>query len=361
MNSSVSFEPNWSSPPGRTISDVLKERSITIAQFSKLTSLSISRSKNLLLGVQPLSRDVAQKLELIVGGSVNFWMQRETQYREDLKRSQNIIAEKSEWISKFPLQDMRKFGWINSSRSLKDKESSLLSFFGVKSIDHWYKLYHDLNMEVSFRTSSTFDSVPESVIAWIRQCEIESESLNCAPWDSLKFSQVLDVIRPLTREKDPCVFLPQVQSLLAQCGVALIVNPLPKRCYASGATYFQTSEKALMLLSFRHMSDDHFWFTFFHEAGHLLLHENTRIFLESKNNSDITEEHEANLFSENYLIPENFKSELNSFNAKDWKKIIRFAKKIGISPGIVVGQLQHSNIVRYDQLNKLKTRYKWNK
>ncbi|MFX9089566.1 ImmA/IrrE family metallo-endopeptidase, partial [Acinetobacter baumannii] len=35
-----------------------------------------------------------------------------------------------------------------------------------------------------------------------------------------------------------------------------------------------TPEKAMVLLSFRHLSDDHFWFTLFHEFAHLLLHNN---------------------------------------------------------------------------------------
>ncbi len=359
MNSNLSFEPDWSSPPGHTIQDVLIEKNISIAEFRQLAKLSTKSAKGLLGGVKPLTNEIAQKLEQVIGGSTTFWINREAQYRDDILRSQNMILEKREWISKFPLQDMCKFGWIKSSRTLKEKEASLLSFFSAKSIDHWYKLYHDLNMEVSFRTSSSFDSVPESIISWIRQGEIEGDKLQCASWNPDLFRQALDNIRPLTREKDPSIFLSQVQNQLAQCGVAFIVNPLPKRCHASGATYFPTPDKALMLLSFRYLSDDHFWFTFFHEAGHLLLHSKSRLFLETKNPSTAAEEHEANLFSANLLVPNEYQSEMKSFTAKDWKKIIRFAKKIGIAPGIVVGQLQYSKLVGFDQLNKLKTRFKW--
>jgi len=115
-----------------------------------------------------------------------------------------------------------------------------------------------------------------------------------------------------------------------------------------------------MILSFRHLTDDHFWFSLFHEAGHLILHEDDGLFLELKNSADKDKEEEANLFAQNILIPETERDEFLSLNEKSWKKIVRFSKKIGVSTGIVVGQLQHAKRVDHGKLEKLKTRYKWN-
>jgi Zn-dependent peptidase ImmA (M78 family) len=105
------------------------------------------------------------------------------------------------------------------------------------------------------------------------------------------------------------------------------------------------------------LSDDHFWFTFFHEAGHLLLHGENGFFLEGIESSTTAEE-EANEFAAQILIPPEFQDELAQLRAKIYE-VSRFARRLGVSPGIVVGQLQHLRKIRHNQLNGLKRRYTW--
>ena len=66
----------------------------------------------------------------------------------------------------------------------------------------------------------------------------------------------------------------------------------------------------MILLSFRYLSDDHFWFTFFHEAGHLVLHGDRCIFLEGDDTLNTEEEAEANAFAANILIPPEYQAEM---------------------------------------------------
>ena len=113
-----------------------------------------------------------------------------------------------------------------------------------------------------------------------------------------------------------------------------------------------------MLLSFRYLSDDHFWFTFFHEAGHLLLHGKNALFLEGDNIASTKEEQEANEFAAGILIPTEFQAALLSLPV-DGRDVIKFARLVGVSPGIVVGQLQHLGRIKPNQLNSLKRRYSW--
>ena len=115
----------------------------------------------------------------------------------------------------------------------------------------------------------------------------------------------------------------------------------------------------MILLSFRYLSDDQFWFTFFHEAGHLLLHNNKALFLED--GSDVTrdEENEANVFAENILVPPAMRSELATMPLTK-QDIMRAAVRLGVARGIVVGQLQHMKRIKPSQFNYLKRRYNWN-
>src|SRR4029077_16981261 len=133
-----------------------------------------------------------------------------------------------------------------------------------------------------FKTSPTFESDPGAVAAWLRQGEIEASEISCEKWDRDRFRHELSAIRKLTREKNPCVFLPELIQRCSACGVAVVVLRAPTKCRASGASRFLSTGTALMMLSFRYLSDDHFWFAFFHEAGHLLLHSDNSIFLEGE-------------------------------------------------------------------------------
>ncbi len=212
---------------------------------------------------------------------------------------------------------------------------------------------------LAFRKSQTYQTKPASVATWIRQGEIIAESINCQLWNPKKINLIINRLRLLTREKDPSVFVPLITEYLAEVGVAFVIERTPSGCPVSGAVKFLLPEKALLMLSFRYLSDDHFWFSLFHELGHLVLHSERNIFIEDETQGIIPEEEEeANKFSENILIPEEYKQELFSLNLQPLE-IMKFARKIGVSPGIVVGQLQHFGIIPINHFNKIKHHYGW--
>lgn len=361
MTSESTFQPNWASPPGDTISDILFEKNISLKEFSNKMGFTTTYTKKIINGNISITYKIAENLESILGASKTFWINRESQYREDIVRAEQNVLEQKEWLSELPLSDMRKFGWAPtlSNSKFEDKLNSCFNFFNVSSVKEWHEIYHDLLYATSFKISSSFDSKAESIITWLRQGEIDSQSSNCSNWNKELFKKSLLEIRPLTRQKDPQIFIPKIKELFSRCGVALAIVPTPTKCTTSGATYFTSNNKALLLLSFRHLSDDHFWFSLYHEAGHILLHKNTSIFLEGIEKSTSKEEKEANDFAAKILIPEEHQPQLMTLNANKWRDIVRFAKLVGVSSGIVVGQLQHLGLIRHNQLNKLKTRFKW--
>lgn len=112
------------------------------------------------------------------------------------------------------------------------------------------------------------------------------------------------------------------------------------------------------MLSWRYRTDDQFWFTFFHEAGHLILHGPDALFLEDGADVAGSEEDEANAFAANVLVPPEHQAALTTAS-RSARAIILLSKELGVSPGIVVGQLQHSGRVRRDHLNGLKRIYDW--
>lgn len=357
MSESV-FTPDWLSAPGGTLLDVIEERGMSSKELASLLSISLDRTEKLLAGKESITRDVAKLIAERVGGSEKFWLSREGNYRSNISRLQSAgsIDAAQAWLDELPWQDMQKFGWIPPERNTEDNVSNCLNYFSVKDVTEWRQKYSQFLSLVSFRTSFAHKSEPGSVIAWLRYGEMVSDKISCERWNAAKFERALINARRLTRKRDPSSFIPELREICAQNGVALVVAKGPNGCRASGATRFLNGQKAMILLSFRHMTDDHFWFTFFHEAGHLLLHGEKAVFLEDDSDASLKEEHEANLFAQNLLIPPEARSEFLSLKANK-ASVMKFAIKIGISRGIVVGQLQHQRVLKQNQLNFLKRRY----
>ncbi len=355
MTINQDFQPDWASASGDTISDILEEQDLSVMEFAQRIGHPLESANDLLQGQAAITIAIARQLERVLGGSVEFWMSRDFQYREDISR---LYVEDEDWLKELPIGDMIKFGWLKPVPHPSKELSSCLQFFNVPSIQVWHNKYAEVLDTAIFRTSSIYDSRPASVAAWLRQGEIEGEAIDCEPWDAKKFENTLSKIRSLTRIKNPRTFVPKLQSLCATCGVAVVVVRAPNGCRASGATRFTSEDKALLLLSFRYLTDDHFWFTFFHEAGHLLLHGKNRLFLEIEDSDSTFEEREANEFAALTIVPLEFQPSMLSLSV-DSKEVIRFAGLVGISPGIIVGQLQHNKRIRHNQLNRLKRRYRW--
>ena len=356
MTASRQFQPNWLSAPGETILDIIHERDWTTRELAGILGQSQEQITFLLEGRASITLGLAQKLADVLGGNAGFWIARDGQYRDDAAR---ISAEGKRWLSEFPVKEMIRFGWIQPPKPTEEVRACL-QFFGMGSIPAWRAAYSDLLNQVRFRTTQRFDSKPGSVVAWLRAGELKAGAIRCQPWNKDGFVAALGKARELTCEKDPGKFLPELTELCAASGVGLAIVRSLQGCRASGATRFLSPERAMLLLSFRYLADDQFWFSFFHEAGHLILHGPDSTFLEGLDLQASREETEANKFAERALIRDEFRAEFEALRP-DIKQIIRFARKAGIAPGIVVGQLQHYKVVGPHQLNLLKRRYEWAK
>jgi plasmid maintenance system antidote protein VapI len=350
------FQPNWASAPGDTIQDILIERNISLEEFAKKIHYSKEDISDLLEGRTSVTIGTARNLHTTLGGSVEFWISRDYQYKKNITKYNKT---EEQWFKELPYDDMVKLGWIHSCSDTHEKINECYDFFNVDNINQWDLKYNNIIQKVAFKRTKLLESRPASVAAWIRKGEIEAEKIECYPWNKDAFKNSMYDFRLLVNTKDPSKFIPELKNKCLQCGVALVVLRTPRGCPVSGATKFLSSTKAIILLSFRFLTDDHFWFSFFHEAAHLLLHTNEKIFLEADEIPSLEiEEDEANKFAENVLIPPEYKNELYNLQLEP-HEIMRFAKRINSSPGVIVGQLQHYEIIPHNRYNFLKRRYRW--
>lgn len=360
MNVAHAFEPDWASPPGATALDLLEERGCTVSDFARAVKRSTQEVSRLLYGEERLTAPWAEQLASTLGASPDFWLRREEQYRREVERLwQASDAEAANaWLGELPLDDMVRYQWLPKGSTKAESVGNALAFFGVPSVDSWRRHYSIALESAAYRTSAAFEIKPGAEAAWLRRGELSARELDCAAWNPERFYAMLPRLRSLTREPDPQAFLPELVELCRECGVAVVTERAPSGCRASGATKFLSPKKALMLLSFRYLSDDQFWFTVFHEAGHLLLHSQDGLFLEGIETANPTAESEADQFARLHLFTETGLNELRSLPLNHFA-IARFAKRLGVATGLLVGQLQEMGRVPYRHFNYLKARYVW--
>ncbi len=363
MRTEAAFSPMWAVPPGQTISDLLTAKHMSSEQLAQSMRLSTDDLDGLLVGNNALTAEVACRLEDIFGVTAAFWLRREEQYREQLAQLHRPVDpadhQHKAWLKSLPLKDMCALGWLEAADNASGKLLKCLEFFNVPNLNAWNRIYGRVNDAVAFRTTKVYMESGPATAAWLRQGEIQSDRIACRDWNPRLFEQQLAKIRALTLVPQPSEFIPKLQRLCAEAGVAVAIVRAPTGCRASGATFFSTQNKAVLLLSFRYLSDDQFWFSFFHEAGHLVLHwDPDSLILETSDVSDSPIEQEANHFAATMLLPDEFQRRLPEA-AGNLKDIMRLARDAGVSSGIVVGQMQHQGLVKREHFNKLKIRYRW--
>ncbi|AVX21644.1 addiction module antidote protein, HigA family [Carboxydocella sporoproducens DSM 16521] len=360
-NKYYEFTPDYAVPPGATILELLEHLNITQAQLAERTGRPKKTINEIIKGKTAITPETALQFEKVLGISANYLLRLEANYQETLARikEKKSLEQNIEWLKNFPIKEMIKNKWIRECKDKVEQLDELLKFFGVSSVDAWDSIWR--KYQVLFRKSNIAKTNPYAIASWLRRGEIEANNIDCLPYNKDKFKEVLFDIKNLTTTS-PEVFVPQMQMLCAKAGVAVVFVKEFKGVPVSGATKWLSSEKALIQLSLRYKYNDHLWFSFYHEAGHILLHDKKSLFLETNETSETNKEKEADRFAANFLIPQRDYIEfIKKFDSRNISRnaVISFANKLRIAPGIVVGRLQHDRLIPYSYLNDLKVKYCW--
>ena len=349
------YEPDYAVPPGLTLQETIDAQGIDQRELAVRSGLSAKHINQVIKGVAPITHDTAIRLERVTGVPARMWNNLEANYQEQWAR----LAEKArmesdlDWLSTIPMKELIQRGVIEDTTDKVSLLQSVLAFFGVASVEAWKEGW--ANHQFAFRKSPTFKGKDGAMATWLRLGELEAQKVVCKPFDKAAFRTALDKIRKLTVE-GPEVFVPAMLELCAAAGVALVLIPEIKGAPVSGAAKWLTANKAMICLNLRGKFNDRFWFTFFHEAGHILNDSKKETYIDVDYKDDPREQN-ANRFAANLLIPEDCEEELQGLQS--YQSVEAFANEIGVAPGIVVGRLQCEGIIPYSHLNKLKVGLDW--
>lgn len=356
----LSYRPSRGIHPGKLLEEFLETRHMSARELARRCGRSAKLIVEIIGGKAPIEPETALQFERVLEMDADLWLGLEAQYRLQLAKAKEAerMASASEWAATFPLKELEKRGLIGVAQG-GNRVRQLLAFFGAGSVQACRERFDEL-AAVAYRHSPSFDSHEEALLVWLRIGEREADAIKCADYSKTRFIRELKEIRSLTL-LPVHEFLPEVQRRCARAGVAFaLVKPL-RGVALSGISRWLTPRKALIQQSLRHKANDHFWFTFFHEAAHLLLHSRKAVFLDGNgySNADPAKEEEANEWAANFLVPQ---PELRRFIAQfdgSAEQVCAFASEQGIAPGIVVGQLQKRGVIAYSQMNGLKDHYRW--
>ena len=354
------YRPDYAIPPGWILEEHLEAQGFSQAELARRCGRSAKLISEIVRGKAPVEPETALQFEKVLGLGANIWLGVEKKYRLHLARKAEAAAAARSvaWLKRFPVAELVKRGVLRQTGSDADAISNILSFFGVASIEAWNTTYASAN--VAYRHSPSFRSNEAALATWLRLGELAAQQQVCAEYNAGRFKQALRQIRSLTSKPFEKAWA-EAQQCCNQAGVGLIpVKPLPKIAL-SGAAKWLSPQKPIILLSVRHKTDDHLWFTLFHEAAHILLHSKKDVFVDDqKIQGDAADiEADANAWASNALVPRHEWAQFVATCPRSKKSILEFAAQQNIAPGILVGMLQHEGHLPWNHLNGLKVRLAW--
>lgn len=352
----IPYQPASVTAPGETLADLLDEQGMTQTELAQRMGRPLKTINQIVNGKTAITAETALQLEKIFETPATYWLNHEGHYRAYLARRQeeDDYAGWYDWLDQMPVHELKKLKILSDLRNQGENKKvllrELLQFFSVASPTEWEAIYGQ--MRTAYRRSPPDRSDPCATAAWLRLGELQAAGQSIHRFDRIKFASALQEIRAMTISS-PEQFEPALTQTCAASGVVLALVPALPRARVSGAARWLRNRPVIQL-SLYGKTNDRFWFSFFHEACHILRHSEQLVYLDEAWDHHVLseQEQEANAFAANWLIPEEFSGELPGLKSK--VAVCEFAARVGIHPGIVVGRLQHDGLIEPSWMNDLK-------
>jgi len=353
--------------PSEILRDIIDDREITQKYLATKLGISLKHMSELLSGQVSFTTNMALKLAFVLDTPADTWLQLQANY--DMIRSR--LAIKTQMDQQYESEkdilpefsdcygNLQKWGLVKKTLVHKERYNNILDFFAIPSLQ---LLTNNYNL-AKFRKGIGEPDI-RSVAGWLRYGEKQFENLKLKePFNVSKFKQSLEEARTLTN-------LPIAEAsselvrICAEAGVAVVFTPYFTKTYINGSTRWIVPSRPLIQLSERNKRSDTLWFTFFHEAAHILLHSKKQIYINWDSVDEETnalEEDAANEHARNFLIPLSKYEEFLENNEPSYENIILFSDTIKIGPDVVAGRLAYEKKIGWPLANRFFRRIKLEK
>lgn len=356
------FQPNWIYPPSKIIENFIILNNVEVSTLHPETQKIIHDliSKNITIDIS-----VSKVLQKTIGGTIQFWLNIQNQFTLNILRIENSYVDNNFADYKDLVNELKKTDWIPNSNYDYLDQVHLKNFFGASEFSLLTKKYIiQNNLGVRFKHIGQYNSSELNIATLVRKAELEvKKQLISYPWDKSLFIEKLQEIKELSKIKKFNDFKQELQHICNRCGVAFIVLDTLNQSPVRGISKFINHHTGLILITTKYNSDYVFWQTFFHEAGHLVLHSKEMVFSE-KGDLLIAASQELETQADDFMLshilyPYRIEDVIVMFNKKlmysakekSWRNICQIAQKINISPSLLTGILKSQGVIPYNYFN----------
>ncbi len=348
------YYPETVTHPSLFLEEILEEKKMGAKEFAIKTGKPEKTISAVLKGKSAITPDMAILFEQVLKIPAHFWIEAQKNYDEYQARInyQKSINDAQEWAKTFPYSKMASFGWIKKTRKIEEKVINLFNYFEVATQKGFEDYYYNQRSQVAFRISLHNQEHAPVIASWLRQGELQASQINVPNFNKVKLKQALPELKKIMATQ-PSDFFSQIKNICNEVGVKIVHTPCLPNAPIHGSTRW-VADAPLIQLSGRYKRNDIFWFTFFHEIGHILLHGKKYISVENMKIDGENEifEKEADEFSSEIILKKKEEIEITSLNKISKEDILHFSKKYGTHPASIIGRLQHLGIISYGEGNE---------
>jgi len=341
-------------PPGDFLREELDAREWTQNDLAEVLGRSPRLVNEIISARRSITPETATALAKALGTSAEVWMNLESVWRLSKLASENdLIARRSRLYTKFPVKEMVKRGWVEASKSIEEMEERFQAFFELPSLDDELALAH------AFRKRDS-DSVPTPLqIAWLFRARQIAKKMFVGKFHKDSLATCFEELRKLLPSAEEIRHVPRI---LAAAGIRFVVIEALPGSKIDGVCFWLDSKSPVIAISIRYDRIDWFWFTLLHELRHVANGDGQDVAVldlnlvgdDADRENVPASEQRADDEAQEFLIPD---AELNNFVVRVRPlyaevRIIGFASRIGVHPGVVVGRLQRAKEISYANLRK---------
>lgn len=346
-------------PPGEFIEEELEARGLSQVELAEIIGRTPAFVNELIKAKRGITPETAKALGNAFGSSPQYWMNLESAYQLWKNKSDDTaISRRSRLYQLAPIKEMVKRHWIEPTQNVEVLEQQVVRFFGINSLDEIESMPH------AARKSTSYHEVTTPQRAWLRRASMLGLAVTAKPITKHSLDEGFGRLRKLLHSVEE---IRQVPRVLSDMGIRFVVVEALPQTRIDGACIWLDKHTPVIALSLRYDRIDAFWFSLIHELKHVKTGDGTTKFildtdLISDPAGEVSSDHpselaelRANVFASEFLVP---KDEMDDFIARTaplfyGPKILRFAKRIKVHPGIIVGQLQYRKQISYSQNRKM--------
>ncbi len=335
--------------PCGTLVEKLTELKMSKKEFSLRVGKPEKTIIAVLQGESSITPEMAILFENVTKIPAHFWINKQSRYNEFRARKERGYAVEAaeSWAREFPYSEMAKHGWVSPTRRVEEKTINLFEYFAISTHKAWENLYLERQLKVAAYASLKHTLEPQAISAWLRQGELQAEGYSCPGFDKKNLKECIEPLKSIMSAQ-PSNFFAKIQDICCNAGVKVFFTPRLPKVPINGSTRWIKNTPVIQLTA-RYRQNDRFWFTFFHEIGHILLHGKKYISLEGIDFSeaDPVKEQQAHEFAEEVTFPKKAEEELLSNQRINETLVRAYAKKYNTHPALIIGRLQHKELIPY--------------